>query len=894
MASLPSTPVSESQRLLTELFDRLPQGVIAYEAIRDATGSISDYRTTYYNPHALSISGNTAEQMTLQSLFERAPYMRGKAEDLRRVVEEHIPYRTEELMPTNNRWFMFDNRPLTGGFFTTFQDIDDRKRAQQQTEDQKLLLQGIINATNDSITYCEAVRDSDGRIIDFVYRLTNSLVNKLIGLPAEQIIGQRMTTFFPSVKEVGLFQRYVAVVETGQTQSFEYPYQADGYNGWYLLSATPLLNGFVLSFKDISESKRAAQQIEDQARLFEGVLQTSENSIIVYEAVHGNTEDPLNFRIIHLNEASLKVAGRSREELMGRLLTEIYPDTKKYGLWHQYVEVYETGRSFQGNHYYPYVKKWFNITIAKLGDGLVATFNDITLAQYAARQIEEQARLFNSVLKSITNGLSVLEAVHNESGDIVDVRYVRVSQAILSDTGLTEEQLVGKSMLSLYPSVKETPYWSAYLAAFATGELQHFETHYHYDGFDNYTDNWVTRIDENRIISIYSIINNQKRVELQAKQQAAMLQSVLNSCQIPIVLFEAIRDENNQVIDFRYLLQNEANARVVGHPLDQTTTRTMLEVLPTLKTTGIFDHYVEVANTGQPQRFEQHLTDGIVAGWFDISVVRQGDGIVVSVNDQTLLRQTLQRTEQLVNDLKQSNQHLEQFAYVASHDLQEPLRKIQSFGDLLLNQHSQSLSEDGQDIIARMQSSAARMSLFIRDLLAYSRLATQQEPFQLVDLQTLLTDIQNDLSVVIAETQAVISIGSDSHPLPVVNGNLFQLRQLFQNLISNALKFARSGTAPQISVVSRFVDPESVPVNVPNRQHRSWVAIDVMDNGIGFDEKYQDRIFQLFERLHSRSAYSGTGIGLAICRKVAENHGGTILARGQPGAGATFTVFLPK
>lgn len=231
MPSLPSTPVSEPQRLLTELFDRLPQGVIAYEAIRNTTGSISDYRTTYYNPQALVISGNTAEQMTLQSLFERAPYMRGKAEDLRRLVEEHMPYKIEELMPTNNRWFMFDNQPLTGGFFTTFQEIDDRKRAQQQTEDQKLLLQGGINATSDSITYSEAVRDSDGRIIDFVYRLTNSLVNKQIGLPAEQIIGQRMTAFFPSVKEVGLFQRYVAVIETGQAQSFDYSYQADGYNG---------------------------------------------------------------------------------------------------------------------------------------------------------------------------------------------------------------------------------------------------------------------------------------------------------------------------------------------------------------------------------------------------------------------------------------------------------------------------------------------------------------------------------------------------------------------------------------------------------------------------------------------------------------------------------------
>ncbi len=620
---------------------------------------------------------------------------------------------------------------------------------------------------DEAIAYCEAVRDLNGRVIDFTYRLTNTASDAIVGFSADQIIGKRITTFFPELKESGVLQQLIEVVDSGQPKRVEQAYEVDGNEGWYLMSMIPLLNGIGIYYKDISASKQAA------------------------------------------------------------------------------------------------------------------------------RQIEEQALIFDDVLNSITNGLSVLEAVRNDSGAVVDFRYVRVSQTICKDTGLSVAQLEGKSILSLFPGLHETSYWPAYLAALTTGQNQHFELHYQRDRYDNYTDNWVTRIDENRIISIYSIVNDRKRVELEARQQAAMLQSVLDSCQMPIVLLEAIRNPNGQITDFRYLLQNEANARTVGHPVDLTGTRTMLDVLPSMKPAGVFGRFVDVVTTGQPQRFEQHIADGAVNGWFDMSIVKQGDGIVIAANDQTLLHQTLLRAEKLVEDLKKSNQHLEHFAYIASHDLQEPLRKIRSFGDILVRNYGVLLPDEGKDMIGRMQSSAERMGAFIRDLLAYSRLSTQEDLFHPVVLETLLPDILQDLSVVIAETHAQVTIGSTDQPLPTVNGSLLQLRQLFQNLISNALKFSRPSVPPQVSLRSRTVLPESVPDTVLNRASQVWIAIDVTDNGIGFEETYQERIFQLFERLHSRSAYSGTGIGLAICRKVAENHGGTILARSQPGQGSVFTVFLP-
>ncbi len=239
--------------------------------------------------------------------------------------------------------------------------------------------------------------------------------------------------------------------------------------------------------------------------------------------------------------------------------------------------------------------------------------------------------------------------------------------------------------------------------------------------------------------------------------------------------------------------------------------------------------------------------------------------------------------------LLRSNENLQQFAYVASHDLQEPLRKIQSFGDLLKNRYATEL-RDGVEHIERMQAAANRMSTLIRDLLAFSRISTQQDTTAPVPLKLVVGNVLTDLDLRIQETGARIDVGI----LPVIQGDQAQLEQLLQNLLSNALKFRRTGTTPLILVQSQLVAFNNLPPSVkPARQSASYHRIDVTDNGIGFDDKYVDRIFQVFQRLHGKNEFAGTGIGLAICEKVAANHGGAITATSQPGQGATFSVYLP-
>jgi len=225
-------------------------------------------------------------------------------------------------------------------------------------------------------------------------------------------------------------------------------------------------------------------------------------------------------------------------------------------------------------------------------------------------------------------------------------------------------------------------------------------------------------------------------------------------------------------------------------------------------------------------------------------------------------------------ELKRSNRELQDFAFVASHDLQEPLRKIRTFGDRLKSRYGDQIG-DGADYIQRMQNAALRMSKLIDDLLTFSRVSTRAKPFLKVDLNLVLAEVLDNLAVPIEETRAVI----EKDTLPVVNADPSQMKQLLQNIIGNALKFVPTDRAPHIRI------------RCEQQEQRYRLAIE--DNGIGFDDQYLEKIFTPFQRLHGRHEYEGTGIGLAICRRIVERHGGEITARSEPGVGTTFELELP-
>lgn len=238
--------------------------------------------------------------------------------------------------------------------------------------------------------------------------------------------------------------------------------------------------------------------------------------------------------------------------------------------------------------------------------------------------------------------------------------------------------------------------------------------------------------------------------------------------------------------------------------------------------------------------------------------------------------------------LEQSNRELEEFAYVASHDLQEPLRKVQTFGDRLETKYGEQLGDHGRDYLARMRGATSRMQALIDGLLTYAQVTTKAQPFEQVDLAQLMQEVLSDLELYLQQACGEVRIGD----LPTIEADPTQMRQLFQNLVSNALKFHRKNVPPLVRIKARFLRGRRLS-SAASGPAIKLCQIAVADNGIGFDEKNLDRIFQMFQRLRGRSEYKGTGIGLATCRKIAKRHGGSITARSAPGQGATFLVTLP-
>jgi light-regulated signal transduction histidine kinase (bacteriophytochrome) len=248
------------------------------------------------------------------------------------------------------------------------------------------------------------------------------------------------------------------------------------------------------------------------------------------------------------------------------------------------------------------------------------------------------------------------------------------------------------------------------------------------------------------------------------------------------------------------------------------------------------------------------------------------------------------KVEERTRELKQVNEQLKQFTYAASHDLQEPLRKISFFIDRLVTNLSSSLTEDNKRITERIQHTAIRMRSLIDDLLAYSNTSLGITGFEKVDLNETVRGVLDDMEATIIEKSAVVDVQS----LPTVTGDGRQLHQLFQNLISNALKYNKKDEPPQLSITCNRIRGEDTSAYLPKeRSGELFYLIEIKDNGIGFDPDDAERIFRLFQRLHGKAEYEGTGVGLAIVQKVTDNHKGYVWAESTPGEGAIFKLLLP-
>jgi PAS domain S-box-containing protein len=346
--------------------------------------------------------------------------------------------------------------------------------------------------------------------------------------------------------------------------------------------------------------------------------------------------------------------------------------------------------------------------------------------------------------------------------------------------------------------------------------------------------------------------------------------TLINSSSLGITTYDA---------SGKCILANESIARILGTTCDQLLGENYNE-LEAWRDAGMLQQAQQAVSTRQETRLEFKTRRGNGEEiWLDCRftpfIANGKPHLLLSVDDITEAKQAEVALQVYAARLEQSNRDLQEFAYIASHDLQEPLRKVLAFGDRLASRYGMVIDETGQDYLKRMRDASQRMQTLINDLLTFSRVTTRAQPFTQVDLNVLAHDVISDLEYQIDRTGGKVELGE----LPTIEADPTQMHQLLQNLINNGLKFHRDGVLPILQISASTT--------------RKKCRLMVKDNGIGFDLQYLDRIFKPFQRLHSRQEYEGSGMGLAICRRIAERHSGGITAESAPGKGSTFIVTLP-
>lgn len=757
------------------LVDALLQGslnpTVVYEAVCDDLDNPVDFRLMHLNEQALPIFPNLTDdvlQQTIRVLFppsEAHFLIRQFALVLEsgRAVQFETPFQHGAGRPVQN-YEVLVTRLTAQQVVVSYNDTTTRQQHQQQTE----LLNRIIQTAPSAITLHRTIYDEGENIVDFQIVNTNSLALKWLHVSQEDAYTKPLSELVPDFQNSETFRFYRQVAQRGESAYFERPFGGH----WFEFFVTQFDKSILVTVNRTTERKQAELAQQQQSRNIRDMLDAIPSGIYVSEALRDAAGNIHDFRIVEANKMAL-LANDQSSSIIGQLASILFPNDKQNGTFKRYCTVVEQQQTQRFEFKIPHTEPatWLDVQLAYLGqDRVLAAFTNITPLKNSEADRREQAETFDGVLRHVQSGLNVLKVIRDDEGNFIDLRYQYVSDQVLRDTGLTREQMIGKRVLELFPGVKQTAHWPAYLTLFETGKTQSFEIHYPYEGYNNYLFCQISLLDDDRLVSTYQLINDVKRAQLAQEEQNRML--------------------------------HRAN-----------------------------------------------------------------------------------------RDLQRSNENLQQFAYVASHDLQEPLRKIQSFGDLLLERFAPQLGNEGTDMIGRMQVASQRMSLLIRDLLAYSRVSTHHEPHHAVSLNQIVSDVIDSLYVAIHESKATLDIA----PLPDLTGDGSQLGQLFQNLLTNAIKFRRPNTPPHVQVgyqklaVSQL--SEEMRAIFGNQDYVAEIMIS--DNGIGFDARHAERIFQVFQRLHGRNQYEGSGIGLAICRRVAENHGGLITASTAPGQGATFRVYLP-
>lgn len=646
----------------------------------------------------------------------------------------------------------------------------------------------------------------------------------------------------------------------------------------YLVKGYIDKNSLVRAINYSIERKRNEAEILDQAELLRSVLQSTGDGMIVTD-LEGNS--------ILSNSATEKIFGmQSADEPISKR-------AEKYGLFlpdmttHFLTEDLPLHRAIRGEFVLDeqiFVRnpcKPDGIWISENACPLKDASGKIIGAVVSVRDITEQKLLADIWRK--------YEFIVNTSKDLLllissDTAHVAVNEAYCHALGSESSQVVGKTVPSVWGNEKYCRIIKQHLEACFNGNEVHCEESLELPGIGEKSfdmDFYPYPGSEGKVTHCVLVMH-----DISERTAAAAELRKMN-----VVLSNAVEGISQVDSNGTYCYMNDAYAKMVGYGEGDLLSEPWQSIFLPEHKNQLENAIEHVQTAGRAELDVRAVRKDMVVFNVHILLIREltADGAFAGfycfIKDITEQVKS-QELKIIASSLERSNKELDDFASVVSHDLQEPLRKIKSFGDLLKLKCTGSLTDEGKDYVNRMQNASTRMQALIDGLLKYAQVTGIRHPFKLVDLCSIAKDVICNLEVSVSKTRAKIEFDG----LPTIEADPMQMNRLFQNLISNALKFQKAGTVPHITISSRIL-------KIKDRSNGKWINeydISFVDNGVGFDDRNAHYLFAIFRRLKEHSDYEGNGIGLAICRKIVESHCGRISAKGRPGEGATFTVTLPE
>src|SRR5690554_199781 len=549
---------------------------------------------------------------------------------------------------------------------------------------------------------------------------------------------------------------------------------------------------------------------------------------------------------------------------------------------------------------------WFESIVTPLADGILETARNTT-AEEEAKEIQlafkkrlesQNLRLLDNraflgnIFKSISHVVMHFKSIRDTNGEIVDFKILFVNERVNPITGDLPEDVKNKKISKIFPDIFKNGVFEHLVNAIKLNRPEQYEVSHKKNGHTIWFRATAIKLGDGVTVTTRDITEEKEKANqlIKLNEQLVIRNSILTDA-----------EKLAKIGSFLWYLESDITEisdnffQMLGYSAD--------EFKPSPKTYKKFIHPddLELVEESTKQSLAtlkpNEFTYRVITKSGDVKYFKT-NGQFINKEEETVMIGVVQDVTQSIEaeeklrksnlELLQSNAELESFNRVASHDLQEPLRKIQLFISRIEDKEDSQFSEKSKEYFEKVKNAGSRMQSLIQNLLTYSRIDSSEANFSTIHLNQVLEKVSDDLTTHISEAKAEIKIGE----LPEIKGLFFQMEQLFSNLISNSLKYRSLTEKPMIEIQSEKIPASGLPLN-NIKTHTYYYKITVTDNGIGFDNQHAQKIFEVFQRLHQRTEYTGTGIGLAICKKIVENHNGFIYATSKLGEGAQFVVLLP-